>query len=547
MSTEVFIERARARHGNAYDYSRVRYTNARTKVEIVCPVHGSFMQAPFKHLHGQGCPKCRLRERFTIEEFIARARAAHGDKYDYSRVRYVNNSTPVEVVCPVHGSFWQTPANHIRKQACGCPRCAAEARGYRQRKSAEAFIEESIRVHGDKYDYSRVQYVRNLVPVEIVCPEHGAFWQAPVRHLSGQRCPACSRESSSLKRFTPIDEFIERAVSVHGDFYDYSNVRYVGAREHVEVICPRHGPFHVTPDNHMRGKRCPICATIESRFESEVREFIESLGVKTEKTRTAISPYEIDIYIPDLLVGVECHGLYYHSSKFTTGTTRHLRKAVAAENAGIRLIQLFEDEWYYRRSAVKNLLVAAVGKADKVYARDCRVVALDWISAKTFLDECHIQGAPKGGCSLALLHDGRVVAVMVFSMVRSERGAVGAGWELTRYASSGVVVGGASRLFSEFVRLYSPKRVISYSDRRLFGGQMYATLGFEMVHKTRPNYYVLVDGARKHKSNFKKSRLKALLGERYDERKTERQMCEENEWFRVYDCGLVKWEWRALA
>lgn len=126
VTLEVFLERSKAIHGEKYDYSKVNWVDTHTKVEIVCPKHGSFFQTPFKHMQKQGCPACRKNATVTQEAFIKRAKQIHGNKYDYSRVDYVNMRTPVEIICPEHGSFFQIPAKHIKRGKCsaqGCPKC----------------------------------------------------------------------------------------------------------------------------------------------------------------------------------------------------------------------------------------------------------------------------------------------------------------------------------------------------------------------------------------------------------------------------------------
>lgn len=121
LTTEGFVRKAKERHGDRYDYSKVVYTNASTCVEIICREHGSFMQKPSLHLQGGGCPICGGSKRLTLEEFIEKARKVHGDRYDYSKVDYVNNSTEVTITCPKHGDFSQTPNHHM--MGSGCPLC----------------------------------------------------------------------------------------------------------------------------------------------------------------------------------------------------------------------------------------------------------------------------------------------------------------------------------------------------------------------------------------------------------------------------------------
>lgn len=118
---EEFISKAREVHGDKYDYSKVEYKGNKNKVCIICPEHGEFWQLPSSHLKGAGCPNCSGNKKYTTKEFIEKARKIHGDKYDYSKVEYVNSETKVCIICPEHGEFWQKPARHLMGQ--GCPNC----------------------------------------------------------------------------------------------------------------------------------------------------------------------------------------------------------------------------------------------------------------------------------------------------------------------------------------------------------------------------------------------------------------------------------------
>lgn len=127
LTTEDFIARARGVHGDKYDYSKSVYINVRTPVLIICPKHGEFQQRGMAHLLGFGCKKCAVEYSHSLttksqSEFIRSAKAVHGDRYDYSRTRYVNSKTKVCIICPEHGEFWQSPKSHIHLKA-GCPKC----------------------------------------------------------------------------------------------------------------------------------------------------------------------------------------------------------------------------------------------------------------------------------------------------------------------------------------------------------------------------------------------------------------------------------------
>ena len=254
---EEFIKDARDVHGDKYDYSKVEYIGSKIKVCIICPKHGEFWQKPNCHLSGRGCPKCKgdkTRERLTStkEEFIKKAKELHNGKYDYSKVDYVNNVTKVCIICPQHGEFWQSPNGHLSGQ--GCPECKGDKLRERLTSTKEEFIEKSRKKHGDKYDYSNVEYHGALKNVCIICPEHGKFWQKASGHLRGQGCPKCGGN------YIPTtEEWIENARNVHGGKYDYSKVKYIDSKSKVCIKCPIHGGFEQTPHNHLGGQGCPTC------------------------------------------------------------------------------------------------------------------------------------------------------------------------------------------------------------------------------------------------------------------------------------------------
>lgn len=251
-SRESFIEKSREVHGDKYDYSKSEYKNYHDKVCIICPEHGEFYCTPANHFKGRGCRECRkitMSKTFSMgkDEFLKRAKELHGDKYDYSKVKYVNNSTPISIICPIHGEFSQSPAVHLR--GGGCPKCAGK------NLSTEEFIQKAREVHGDKYDYTKVEYKdASTTKVCIICPEHGEFWQMPNRHLLGNGCPKCG---GSYKHTT--EEFIRRASEVHGYKYNYSKVEYLNKETKVCIICPIHGEFMQAPNKHLIGRGCPQC------------------------------------------------------------------------------------------------------------------------------------------------------------------------------------------------------------------------------------------------------------------------------------------------
>lgn len=197
LTTLEFIERAIQVHGSTYDYSLTEYVNADAKVEIVCLVHGSFFQRPADHTRGSGCALCHERQQLTSQQFTDRATHLHQLKYTYEQAIYKNVTTKVDITCPLHGIFRQTPKDHLN--GYGCPVC-----GGTKKKCNADFIASAKEIHGDKYSYSRVDLKSMNKKVEIVCPDHGNFFQRPADHVNGSGCPVCSlmvRGKYSLQYF----------------------------------------------------------------------------------------------------------------------------------------------------------------------------------------------------------------------------------------------------------------------------------------------------------------------------------------------------------
>lgn len=195
LTTEEFIRRAREMHGDKYDYSKSVYSGSSNKVTITCLVHGEFEQLPLHHTKGNGCPLCAKESLLSdTSTFITRATQVHGGKYDYSKTNYSKSNEKVEIICPIHGVFTQLASNHLSGQ--GCPKCGRDDGAKARLLSREEFITKSKEIHGEKYDYSKVDYKGGATKVCIICPIHGEFWQWPTAHMQGHGCPDCSREKS---------------------------------------------------------------------------------------------------------------------------------------------------------------------------------------------------------------------------------------------------------------------------------------------------------------------------------------------------------------
>ena len=198
-----FINNANRVHNNIYNYDKVNYINAKTNIIIGCPKHGYFNQRPDNHLSGKGCSKCGLDKLSLIfkkkpEVFFLKSSEIHNNKYNYSKVVYIDDGTKVEIICPLHGSFLQTPNKHLLGR--GCPKCkSGKFILTNLEKYSKLFPDRANVVHNSKYNYVNTKYVNSKTSIEIICPVHGTFSQAPSNHLSGKGCPKCNQSHGERK------------------------------------------------------------------------------------------------------------------------------------------------------------------------------------------------------------------------------------------------------------------------------------------------------------------------------------------------------------
>ena len=582
-----FITKARKVHGDKYDYSKVEYINNSTKVCIICPEHGEFWQTPNVHLSGHGCPKCYGNIKKTTQQFIEEAKRVHGDKYDYSKVEYVNNRTKVCIICPIHGEFWQTPKNHIKGQ--GCNKCAIKYRaennsltkeefikrakkvhgdrydyskveyvnintevciidkkygefwqkpvyhlsykGHNLIRNTEDFIQRAKEIHGDKYDYSKVEYVNSHTKICIVCPEHGEFWQTTNDHLNGRGCPKCGVEKRSKKRLYTNERFIEKARKIHGNKYDYSKTKYIKSNEKVEIICPKHGSFYQTATDHLQGAGCPRCSHHISNGEKEIIDFIDTLGLEyIISDRNILKGKEIDIYIPSKKIAIEYDGLLWHSEKFGKDKNYHLNKTIECEKQGIRLIHIFEDEWTFKKEITKSMLLEIFGLLEeKIILEKCSCKRVSSNEATKFINENYIFEKNRATYHYGLYYNNELVSIMSFKEDKRNKGI----YQLLNFCKKLYIdIGnGGLMLLNCFVEDLKPKQIVANADLRWTIGDEYKKIGFNYKHNISPNYTYVIGQKRE-----KRSKIKEKFQFIRDFNKTD--LLKENGIYRIYDCGV---------
>lgn len=197
-TTTQFIARAVSVHGDKYDYKKVAYKNNSQKVVIICAVHGDFLLAPKSHISGIGCTRCSGKAKRTKKTFIEDAVACHGNKYSYDKVVYKNPKDKLIIVCGIHGDFEQSATSHIR--GYGCAKCGIERMASGNTRTQKDFIKQAKKAHGDRYSYGKTKYTASGESVVITCSLHGDFEQIAQSHISGHGCQKCSFQLTGHSR-----------------------------------------------------------------------------------------------------------------------------------------------------------------------------------------------------------------------------------------------------------------------------------------------------------------------------------------------------------
>ena len=298
----------------------------------------------------------------NTNEFIERANKIHNFKYDYSKTQYIKSKIKVVIICPIHGEFEQTPDNHLHKH--GCKLCSIEEQYNKQRKKLNKFIEKAKTIHGNKYDYSKVEYVNNHMGICIICSIHGEFTQSPKDHLFGKGCRKCSYENRGIRHRLTNEEFITKSKAIHKGKYDYSITYYNGYENDVEIICPIHGKFIQNADSHLQGHGCQLCNT--SKLEVEIKEELENSNIDyisqcNHKKLPWLNRQTLDFYIPSKKIAVECQGEQHFkvidfsgrnkeraAKEFNDTKERDERKKRLCEENGVRLI------YFTKKKFLKN-------------------------------------------------------------------------------------------------------------------------------------------------------------------------------------------------
>lgn len=362
----------------------------------------------------------------------------------------------------------------------------------------------------------------------------------------------CSAQAPTMRAAMKASHLEKFGVGLfHGNRYTKDQTELLTDRGLIEKEVNEHGvlatakKFSIHPDRitfRLDSWGIPYNKSF-TQIEDFVKKILDKHGIEySYRNRKIIAPYEMDFVIESKKIAIEVGGLYWHSEKHVDAGY-HLMKLNKANAAGYTLITIFSDEIEKTPGIVKSRIEHILGMAtqDKIHARKCIIREIDSAASKEFLIRTHIQGNAASTVKLGAFYNDQLVAVMTFSGNRKFTGDKSEYYELVRFSTSGPIAGIASKMFTYFIRSYSPMKVVSYADRRWSEGKVYNNLGFKLTRTSTPNYWYSLDcNTRLHRYNFTKS---SLVKAGADSTKTEKVLMQEAGYVRIWDCGTLRFEW----
>ena len=498
--------------------------------------------------------------KFRNKKFLDKHFRILKEKYNNNIVfigPYKGSKIDTNYKCKIHNYKFKIKPEYVNLNKHSCPECIKNKSNINNKKKAADRFFKNFNKKWGKQGYKLTgKYIDTNTPISTTCKKHGKSSIIPNYGVS--KIFPCSQCFIEYKKSGISSRKTEKEFKKEVKYFN-PNIKilsdYKGARDYVDAKCKecKH-TWKVWADSLVRGIGCPICNNKigkSSKKEKSLYKFIKKFFPDAiNGDRKQINPQELDIYIPSKNFAIEYNGLYWHSD-IHKHKNYHKDKLNSCKFKNIKLIFVYEDDWNNKRKVVKRTIKHLLGlSSKKEFARNLELKIYPKLTdkIKLFYSNNHIQSYPKtGGFTYTLIKNKKIIAAMTFSSIKSERGVkekIG-DYELIRFASSGSVIGGASRLFTNFLRDTKVKKVISYSDNDLFDGNLYNILGFKHIVDVPPDYKVVFsnksDNIRKHKSNAKRKNLKKLLGDKFNPNLSERLNCQANNILRVFDSGKKKW------
>lgn len=553
-----FIKQSQKRFGEIYDFINIEneYEGSHSKITLRCKKCGKvFTKIANDHICSKngGCDCERIKERIekdsiTYDELKKYITSDEVELVPFDECKSISNGY-ADMKCKIHGVY-ESKISSIVKGRFNCRKCVITKLGKSKSLSYDEFIEKL-----DKEILKDIEPIKETFDIScrdmsFKCKKCGRIFQRrPNAFLYNDfyiSCPHCAKEEISKLKTKTTEQYIKEVIERYGeDEYDLSKVEYVSYYTPITIICKKCGrEFTIMPSAFLRGYGCSYHHCNKSLMEEELANFLKEYddSIITNTREILKERKEIDVYSSRHRIGFELDGLYWHN-ELNKDKNYHLLKTMNANEVGIRLVHIFEDEWVHKKDIWKSMILNMIRKTPNViYARKCEIKEVDSNDAIKFLDENHLQGSCGSTIRLGLYNNNELVSIMTFGKSRHFIGSGKFEYELLRFCNLKYtnVVGGASKLFKHFIKTYNPKNIISYADIRWSQGNLYNVLGFNLARQSVPNYYYVIGNRRKNRINF----MKSVLVEKYDcpQEISEHEFCLSMKWYRIYDCGCFCYE-----
>jgi hypothetical protein len=535
FTTEDFIRRAVETHADKYDYSKSIYgKNNYDKVIIVCKEHGEFLQTPFAHMKGQGCPKCANNTSYSTDEFIKLCVEKHGNLYDYSKLDYKGKKEYVTIVCKKHGEFQQLARLHA--DGYGCKKC--------KMSKLEIWVKALLEERKIRWEYSKkfesLKWKKPLsfdfwlpdyrIAIECDGIQHREavdFFGGETRleeqiHKDNIKTEWCIENKAMLLR---ISDFVDPFELIDSNLIDKFSHTIVNEKKNLVKF--------------ERIKKTIF--KIDDTPKIELLDFI--------KQNAEVEPdFSID---GEPYIKITGSNLVFKYIDFFSYSEINVPKRKLAEmyhscnNNGYKLVQIFEDDWRNRNSIVKSRIQNLLGKSQKIWARKCVIKEITEHGVlKDFLDKTHIQGFVASKYKIGIYHQEELVAILTLSDLRinlgqkKEEGT----FEILRYScKNGInVIGGFDKGLKYFIKKYSPKKIVSYANMMWSNeNNVYSKLGMKLESISDPSYFYVVGDKREGRFSFRKDVLLQKWG--FPATMTEHTIMLANSVYRIFDAGCFKY------
>lgn len=522
-TTDEWIRKARKVHGDKYLYDKVSYNGSDKKVLITCPIHGDFWQEAASHLSGVGCPKCRGGVEMTTEEYIDRLKQVHGNRYDYSKVNYINAKEKIDIICSRHGVFRQLPYQHLQGQ--GCPKCKSS--------KLENILMKLFEKNNIQYTYQYRLKNDNIMYCDFFLNEHNIVVECQgEQHFVPTSFGNNKTEEFCKKNYENI---------LNHDKLKYETCMAKGINVVYFTIPKYFNSNNVILDTDFYKDKLLITDTqklLEYLDSVQILETNDSFfdffkDLKKDVDRNIINVNGAIRY-KDYMV------LYIPLVPNKRGELNDRRRQYIKR--GYKVIIVFEDEYLNHKDIVLSKIrhLFKMDEQPKIMARKCNIRTIERNEAKNFLIKNHIQGFVNSSVYLGAYNNDTLIAVMSFTRERGNE------WTLTRFASDNhyVCCGIGGKLFKYFIRNNDFNVIKSFADKRWTYNtekNLYLELGFSEEKNMPPEYRYFKNGEiiRHHKFNFRKQVLHRKYG--LSMALTETEMVKKLGYDRIWDCGLIKY------